>query len=190
MASRNLKSTKHKSTSGPDAIAMLKADHRKVESLFKAFEKAKAKDPTRKQKIAEDVCMELSIHALLEEEMFYPLFRGEVDDKLLDEAYVEHDSAKVMIAEIMAASPQDDFYDAKVTVLSEEIKHHVKEEERAIKGIFAQAKRSDVDMNELGQRMAERKKELKMRFTSEGLPPPETRTLSGAKLCYGQPLAA
>jgi CO dehydrogenase/acetyl-CoA synthase beta subunit len=126
---------------------------------------------------------------MIEEELFYPQSRNnKVDDDILDEAYVEHDGAKVLIAEILASAPEDEFYDAKVTVLSEEIKHHVREEEKPFIGIFAQAKRSDLDMNELGAKLAARKQQLKEKFEKEGLPPPKTRTLQGAKLSYGKPV--
>ena len=170
-----------------DAIALLKADHRLVEQLFAQFEKSKS--PSQKTKIARQICMELSIHATIEEEIFYPAVQGEVEDDILNEAYVEHDGAKMLIAEILAGSPEDRFYDAKVTVLSEEIKHHVKEEEQR-DGMFAQAKAAGVDMKELGQHLAQRKTELKESFTKDGLPTPETRSLKGAKVNLGQPLAA
>ena len=111
-----------------NAIALLKADHRKVERLFKRYEKAKSKSV--KAKLAQQICLELSVHTTIEEELFYPTVRGAVDDEIHDEAYVEHDGAKVLIAELLKGTPEDDFYDAKVTVLSEMIKHHVKEEEQ------------------------------------------------------------
>lgn len=171
----------------PDAVALLKADHRLVEQLFAQFEKSKS--PSQKTKIAQQICMELSIHTAIEEEIFYPAAEGEVEDDILNEAYVEHDGAKMLIAEILAGSPDDRFYDAKVKVLSEEIKHHVKEEEQR-DGMFAQAKAAGVDLKELGQRMAERKAELKQTFTKAGLPTPQTRSLKGAKVTFGQPLAA
>src|SRR3954463_16302707 len=118
-----------------DAVALLKADHRKVEELFEKFESARG----AKQKIAEQICMELIIHTTIEEEIFYPACTGQVEDaNLVQEAYVEHDSAKVLIAEILAGGPDDDFYDAKVKVLSEMIKHHVKEEEKRVEGLFAE----------------------------------------------------
>lgn len=109
----------------PDAIALLKADHRKVEDLFAKFDSAQGAD--RKQKLAEQICMELTVHAIIEEEIFYPACKDKVEEDLLDESYVEHDGAKVLIAEIEAGTPDDDFYDAKVIVLSEMIEHHVKE---------------------------------------------------------------
>lgn len=122
----------------PDAIALLKADHRKVEDLFAKFDSAQGAD--RKQKLAEQICMELTVHAIIEEEIFYPACKDKVEEDLLDESYVEHDGAKVLIAEIEAGTPDDDFYDAKVTVLSEMIEHHVKEEEKRSEGLFAQAR--------------------------------------------------
>ena len=110
-----------------DAIALLKADHRAVEELFEKFEKASGSE--RKRKLAEEICLELSVHAEIEEEIFYPACEGKVDDDLLKESYVEHDGAKVLIAEIMNGGPSDEYYDAKVKVLQEEIEHHVEEEE-------------------------------------------------------------
>ena len=141
-----------------DAVALLKADHRKVEDLFAKFEKTKAAD--RKQRLAQEICTELTVHTLIEEEIFYPACRGEIKDETVSEAYVEHDGAKMLIAELEAGSPEDDFYDAKMKVLSEEIKHHVKEEEMRSEGMFAQAKAAGLDLEDLGARMAARKKEL------------------------------
>ena len=125
-------------TDQPDAIALLKADHRKVETLFEKFEKAK--DAATKKSLAQQICTELSVHTAIEEEIFYPACTGKIEEDLVKEAYVEHDGAKVMIAEIEAGKPGDEFYDAKVKVLSEQIKHHVKEEELRAEGMFAQAK--------------------------------------------------
>lgn len=170
-----------------DAIALLKADHRLVEQLFARFEKTKAAG--QKTKIAQQICMELAIHTAIEEEIFYPAGQGEIEDDILNEAYVEHDGAKMLIAEIMAGSPDDRFYDAKVSVLSEEIKHHVKEEEQR-DGLFAQSKKAGLDLAALGQRMDARKKELKQAYTSGGLPTPKTRSLKGAKVSYDRPIAA
>ena len=141
-----------------DAVALLKADHRKVEDLFAKFEKTKAAD--KKQRLAQEICKELTVHTLIEEEIFYPACRGEIKDETVSEAYVEHDGAKMLIAELEAGSPEDDFYDAKMKVLSEEIKHHVKEEEMRSEGMFAQAKAAGLDLEDLGERMAARKKEL------------------------------
>lgn len=152
-----------------DAIALLKADHRKVEELFSKFESASGKD--RKQAIAEQICTELKIHSMIEEELFYPALRGKIEDDLLDEAYVEHDGAKVLINDISAGGPDEDFYDAKVKVLSEEIEHHVEEEEKPSEGMFAQARRADVDLVELRDQMSARKEQLMAQAEAEGLPP-------------------
>ena len=121
-----------------DAVALLKADHRTVEDLFEKFEGAKGDGA--KQKIALQICMELTVHAKIEEEIFYPACRGGIEEDLLNEAYVEHDGAKTLINEIEAGSLDDAFYEAKVKVLSEEIEHHVEEEEKRVEGMFAQAR--------------------------------------------------
>ncbi|AUW57362.1 hemerythrin [Sphingobium sp. SCG-1] len=163
-----------------DAIALLKADHRAVEDLFEKFEKASA--DSKKQALANEICLQLKIHTMIEEEIFYPAFRGKIEDDTLDEAYVEHDGAKVLINDIEAGSPDQDFYDAKVTVLSEEIKHHVHEEEMPSEGMFAQCRKTDVDLAALGEQMAARKAELLELAKSEGLPPakPHAVNLVGA----------
>ena len=168
-----------------DAIALLKADHRKVEDLFETYENAKSK--STKAKLAQQICMELTVHATIEEEIFYPAVKGQVEDDMLDEAYVEHDGAKVLIGELLAGTPEDDFYDAKVKVLSEEIKHHVKEEEQR-DGIFAQAKKAGVDMMDLGERLAARKAELIKEFKASGIPTPQTRSMRGVELQIGHPV--
>lgn len=152
-----------------DAIALLKADHRAVEDLFAAFESARER--VRKEKLAREICTELKIHTAIEEEIFYPVFRGKIEDDLLDEAYVEHDGAKILINDIEAGGEGDDFYDAKVKVLSEEIEHHVKEEERPSEGMFAQCRKTDVDLVALGDEMLVRKEELKAQAKAGGLPP-------------------
>lgn len=159
-----------------DAIALLKADHRKVEELFDKFENTNSSN--KKLSIAREICMELKIHTMLEEEIFYPAFRGKIEDDTLDEAYVEHDGAKMLVNEIAAGSPDDDFFDAKVTVLSEEIKHHVHEEEMPSKGMFAQCRKTDVDLVELRDQMLARKQELLAQAQGEGLPPAQPRTLN------------
>ncbi len=164
----------------PDAIALLKADHRKVEELFAAFESAKGDG--KKKALAEQICMELTVHAKIEEDIFYPACEGAVEEDLLKEAYVEHDGAKVLIAEIEAGGPDDEFYDAKVKVLSEMIEHHVKEEEQRVEGMFAQARKAGLDMDALGERMAEEKAELIATYKTGGLPRPETSTLQGTSL--------
>ena len=152
-----------------DAIALLKADHRKVEQLFAAFEEAKG--ASRKEALAKDICTELKVHTMLEEEIFYPALEGKIEQDLLDEAYVEHDGAKVLVNDIEAGGPDEDYYDAKVKVLSEEIEHHVKEEEQPSEGMFAQARKTDVDLVDLRDRMLARKQELMTQAEAGGLPP-------------------
>jgi hypothetical protein len=161
-----------------DAIALLKADHRKVEDLFETYEHAR----TRKADIAKEICLELTLHTMVEEEIFYPACRkAGVESDMLDEANVEHDGAKVLIAELEAGSPDDEFYDAKVKVLSEEIKHHVKEEEKR-GGIFTGAREKDLDLEALGRQIAARKAELKAAFAENGLPTPMTVTMKAPPL--------
>ena len=141
-----------------DAIALLKADHRKVEGLFAKFEKAK--DSRTKKALAQEICTELMIHSTIEEEIFYPAFLEATKDKdLHHEAVVEHAGAKHLIAEIEESGPGDEYFDSKVTVLSEMIKHHVKEEEQP-GGMFAEARKSKMDLDALGARMSKRKHEL------------------------------
>ena len=159
-----------------DAVALLKADHRKVEDIFAQFEKASGKD--RKEKLARQACLELKVHAQIEEEIFYPACEGKIEEDLLKEAYVEHDSAKVLINEIEAGGADEEFYDAKVKVLSELIEHHVKEEEQRLEGMFAQARKAGLDMDELGEELAARKAELMEEAKSGGLPPAQPTTLT------------
>jgi len=163
-----------------DAIALLKADHRAVEELFEKFEKASGDG--RKQKLAEEICLELSVHAQIEEEFFYPACAGKVDEDLLKESYVEHDGAKVLIAEIIKGGPSDEFYDAKVKVLQEEIEHHVEEEEKRMEGLFAQARKADLDLDALGQELAARKMELTEQFKTTGVPTPELKTMESTSV--------
>ena len=158
-----------------DAIALLKQDHRTVEDLFAKFEKSGGEG--RKQKLAEEICLELSVHAQIEEEIFYPACEGKVDEDLLKESYVEHDGAKVLIAEIMNGAPSDEFYDSKVKVLSEEIEHHVGEEEKRMEGLFAQARKAGLDMEALGDQLAARKMELTEKFKADGIPTPQLKTM-------------
>ncbi|PZQ50243.1 MAG: hemerythrin [Novosphingobium pentaromativorans] len=170
-----------------DAIALLKADHRTVEELFEKFESAKA--PTKQATLAKQICTELIIHTIIEEEIFYPALKGKIEDEMYDEAHVEHDGAKLLISQILAGEPGQDFWDAKVTVLSEEIKHHVHEEEMPKEGMFAQARAADVDLDALGAQMAERKAELQAQFEAEGLPTPTARTLGPVEIELGAPVA-
>ena len=154
-----------------DAIALLKADHREVEALFEKFENAQNGS---KREIAEKICNSLKIHASIEEEIFYPALQGEIEGSTLNEAYVEHDGAKVLINDIMASSEVDELFDAKVKVLSEEIKHHVGEEEMRAEGMFAQAREAGVDLVALRDEMLARKQVLQ---TTGQLPPAELRVV-------------
>ena len=152
-----------------DAIALLKADHRKVEQLFAAF--TEAKGGSRKEKLAKEICTELKIHMMIEEEIFYPAFEGRIEQGPLDEAQVEHDGAKMLVNDIEAAAPDEDYYDAKLKVLREEIAHHVKEEERPADGLFAQCRKTEADLVALRDRMLARKEDLVARAERDGLPP-------------------
>jgi hemerythrin superfamily protein len=160
-------------TKTQDAIALLKEDHRAVEKLFKDYEGAKGDG--RKEKLARKICLELTVHTMIEEEIFYPACDGKIDEDLLKEAYVEHDAAKLLIAEIEAGSGKtDDFFDAKVQVLGEEIEHHVKEEEGEL---FPQVRKAEVDLKALGERLGERKKDLLAQFKGSDLPDPDLKTM-------------
>jgi hemerythrin-like domain-containing protein len=160
-------------TKSQDAIALLKEDHRTVEKLFKDFESAKGEG--RKEKLARQICLELSVHTTIEEEIFYPACDGKIEEDLLKEAKVEHDSAKLLIAEIEAGDGQsDDFFDAKVQVLSEQIEHHVEEEE---KELFPQVRKAEIDLKALGEQLAARKKELTASYKASGVPQPELTTM-------------
>jgi hypothetical protein len=141
----------------PLAVRLLKADHREVEGWFDEYEQLE--DEGEKLALFGRIALALKVHTQIEEEIFYPEERGEIEDDMLDEAYVEHDGAKKLIAEIEAMKPSDDLYDAKVKVLGEYIKHHVKEEEQP-GGIFAQAKKGDEDLDAMGERLQARKEEL------------------------------
>ena len=158
-----------------DGLQLLAADHRKVEDLFARFEKASG--ASAKEKLVKQICTELKVHAQIEEEVYYPAIRGKVEEDALDEAYVEHDSAKLLINELEAAEPDEAFYDAKVKVLQELIEHHVKEEEKERDNLFQQTRAADIDLEALGAQLAARKAELMAQAESEGLPPAEPATL-------------
>lgn len=142
-----------------DAIKLLMADHAKVKKLFKEFEKlSKKKDEGGKEELAEQICKELTIHAQLEEEIFYPAVREAIDDdNLMNEAAVEHASAKDLIAQIQSMDVSNPMYDATVTVLGEYVNHHIEEEENEI---FPKAEKAKMDMEEIGSEIAERKEAL------------------------------
>jgi hypothetical protein len=141
----------------PLAITLLKKDHREVDAMFDEYEQLEA--DAEKLALFNKIALALKVHTQIEEEILYPEERGDVEDDMLDEAYVEHAGAKKLIAEIEAMKPLDDFYDAKVKVLGEYIKHHVKEEEQP-GGLFAQAKKGDEDLDAMGERLKARKEEL------------------------------
>jgi len=139
-----------------DAIALLKADHEAVSQLFAEFEKTRS--VANKKALVAEICTALSVHAQIEEEIFYPAVKAALKDKLLvPEATVEHAGVKSLIAQLEGVEPDGEMYDAKVKVLSEYVKHHVKEEQTEM---FPKAKATSLDMAELGAQMAARKHEL------------------------------
>jgi hypothetical protein len=141
------------------AISLLTADHRRVARLFAEFSSLQDGAPDmRKAGIVRQICRELIVHTLLEDEFFYPAVRGAIDDDdLMDEALVEHAGAKDLIAQLQAAAPADDLYHARVTVLGEQIDHHVMEEEG---NMFSRAKAAGVDTSSLAAAMRARKAQL------------------------------
>ena len=144
------------STRPQDAIALLKADHREVKTMFEQYDKSE--EDVQKAELARKICAALTVHAQIEEEIFYPAaYEAIEDDDLLDEAEVEHASAKDLIAQIEAGSPGDPLFDAKVKVLGEYIDHHVKEEEGEL---FPECRSSGMDLKALGEQMKARKMEL------------------------------
>lgn len=146
-------------TADPDAITLLMDDHKKVKKLFKDYEKLSKKDDIEgKVEIATQICEELTVHAMVEEEIFYPAAREAIQDEdLLNEAEVEHATAKDLIAQIQEMSGDDPMYDAKVKVLSEYINHHVEEEEGEM---FPKARKAKMDLEGLAVEIMERKEEL------------------------------
>ena len=147
-------------TTSQDAFSLLTADHKLVKSLFKEFDALKDEgDDDQKAALVENICNELKLHAQIEEELFYPAVREAIEaDDLMDEADVEHASAKQLIAQLEQLQVGADHYDATVTVLGEYVDHHVKEEEG---DMFAKARKADIDSAALGEEMAARKAELK-----------------------------
>lgn len=147
-------------TPGPlDAIALLMADHEHVKDLFEQYENLGDRALVSKKKLATEICLELTKHATAEEEIFYPAVRAASGDNedLIDEATVEHASAKSLIAQILAMEASDDLFDAKVKVLSEQIDHHVREEENEM---FPKARKAKLDLAALGEAIAERKEQI------------------------------
>jgi hemerythrin superfamily protein len=161
MATNSSKSADRKDKNEIDAIALLTADHKAVKALFKQFEELTKQDDAgdEKAQLVEQICDALTIHAQVEEEIFYPAVREAIDDDdLMDEADVEHASVKDLVAQLEELAPGDDHYDARVTVLGEYVDHHVKEEEGEM---FAKARKADVNTVELGEQIADRKEALK-----------------------------
>ena len=143
-------------TSSGDAIALLKADHQNVSAMFDRFERSRQESV--KDELARNICDELTAHTAVEEEIFYPAVREEIgDDDLMNEAAVEHASAKELIAQISKGRHGSDMFDAKVTVLGEYVKHHIKEEQNEI---FPKVRKSGLDLKDLGARIQQRKDEL------------------------------
>lgn len=151
------KKTEPTSTKKPqEATALLRADHKLVDSLFDEYEKAKSS--TKKKALVAQICQELTVHAQIEEEIFYPQVSKVLkDDELIPEATVEHATLKDLISQIEDAEPDEELYDAKVKVLSEYVRHHVKEEQNEI---FPKVKESNLDLKEIGAQLAQRKEEL------------------------------
>ena len=171
-----------------DAISLLKQDHQEVTALFKKFESAKS----GKSAIAQEICKLLTVHAQIEEELFYPAARDALEDSeegedLLDEAEVEHASAKELIAQIEGSEEGEDLFEAKVTVLSEYIQHHVKEEEDEL---FPKVSKTDLDLDGLGQELEDRKAELLAEQSEddeeEMAPPPSAKSKKNGRPPVGK----
>lgn len=155
-----MKKSKHNDGAAVDALGLLKADHDKVRALFRAFDSLKGKDDVdrRKTELVDDICYELTRHIMIEEEIFYPALRKAIgDDELLDEADVEHAGARELIAQLEIMLPGDDHFDATVTVLGEEIAHHIDKEETEL---FDAARGAGLDLGRLGAQLAARSNEL------------------------------
>ncbi len=149
-------SDKSRTTRVGDALALMRSDHKQVSDLFSQFDKARSS--ARKKTLAQQICLELTVHAQIEEEIFYPAFRQATRDKsLVPEATVEHQTMKDLIAQIESAAPDAELFDARVTVLGEYVKHHVKEEQNEI---FPKARKSSLPLKALGEQMLERKHAL------------------------------
>jgi hemerythrin superfamily protein len=143
-----------------EATSLLRADHKLVNDLFAEYEKSRSN--VRKKQIVSTICKELTIHAQIEEEIFYPAVKAALKDKeLIPEATVEHATLKDLIAQVKDVDPDGEIFDAKIKVLSEYVKHHVKEEQNEI---FPKAKESSLDLVEMGAQLAERKAELAAKY--------------------------
>ena len=149
-----------KSGAAPDALELLKADHDKVKSLFREFDSLKGSDEEdeRKSELVDEICYELTLHTMLEEEIFYPVVRAAIDDEdMMDEADIEHAGARELISQLEVMYPGDDHYDATITVLGEEIAHHIDKEES---DMFEAARSAGIDLDDLGEQISARKEEL------------------------------
>lgn len=154
----NAKQTTRSKADQMDAISLLTDDHKKVQKLFRQFDKLKEEEDESRQDLVKQICAELTIHAQIEEEIFYPAARSAIKDQdLLDEAEVEHTSAKALISQLSSMDVSDDLYDAKVKVLGEYINHHVKEEQDEL---FPEVKKAKLDLATLGEEMMSRKETL------------------------------
>jgi len=159
-----------------NAIELLKADHRKVEQLFSQFQATKGRQQMKK--LVEQIATALTVHAIVEEEIFYRACRqNNVDEDELDEAQVEHDTVKMLVRDLLESASDDDYYQAKVSVLKEYVKHHVGEEEKPSDGIFARAQSAGIDMDALGEKLQARKDELMADERRLWARPPKIRSL-------------
>lgn len=150
------RSTASRSTAHKEATALLRADHKLVSELFEQYEKSRS--PDKKKELVAQICKELTVHAQVEEEIFYPAVQAALDDhELIPEARVEHATLKDLIAQVEGLEPDGEMFDAKIKVMSEYVKHHVKEEQNEI---FPKARASSLDMTELGDQITARKQEL------------------------------
>ena len=161
-----MKSGKQKNGAVTDALGLLRADHDKVKALFREFDTLKGNDDEdrRKTELVDEICYELTLHSMLEEEIFYPALRKAIDDdEMLDEADIEHAGARELIGQLEIMAPGDDHYDATVTVLGEEIEHHIEKEEGEM---FEAARAAGIDLDDLGEQLAARKDELEEDLSS------------------------
>jgi hemerythrin-like domain-containing protein len=149
-----------------DALDLLKADHQKVRNLFREFESLRGLDDEdeRKSELVDEICYELTLHTMLEEEIFYPVLRSAIDDDdMMDEADVEHGGARELISQLEVMYPGDDHFDATVSVLGEEVGHHIEKEEGEM---FEAARRAGIDFERLGEQLAARREELEEDLSS------------------------
>lgn len=153
-----------------NATKLLEQDHREVEALFARFEEQSDRAKVTKKRIADEICLQLTVHTQVEEEIFYPAVRdaGKEFEDMVDEAIVEHASAKDLVQQIQDMEPDEELFDAKVKVLQEMIEHHVKEEE---KEMFPKVRKASLDLDELGSQMQERKEQLTKALESGGAMP-------------------